>query len=64
MVAGDAVFQVFWANISSVSSGFYIYYNCYIRMLQEYVSRICFRCFRRMFQVFYLHVVEVFLDVA
>jgi hypothetical protein len=37
-------------------------YACCERMF--HVASICFECFKRMFQVFYMDVLEVDLDVA
>jgi hypothetical protein len=57
------MFQVFDLDVAKVYLRHCICFSDNIRMLKAYVFK-CFRCFRCMFQVFYLDVAKVDLGVA
>jgi hypothetical protein len=62
MATGDVVFQVFHLNVAYVTMTIYA---CCKRMFN--VTSICFKCFKCvgcMFQVFYLNIVKVYLDIV
>jgi hypothetical protein len=64
VAAGDVVFQVFQVFLD-VCFKYFIWMLHMLQLLYMHVASVSvFGCFKRMFQVFHLNVVKVYMDVT